>query len=138
MTETMSMERILLELLQDLEAIGEDHEELFDSEVRDRMGEAILAGFVRSIPNYVVSDDLGMFNDRANRRVKEALQSYIEAASPLATELGLVTFHQRLAAFQNPEVRTSGHGWNNFDEFFGTTKSDCYDADGNVVNPNAT
>ena len=105
--------------------------------MRERMGDAIFGGFVRPVPNYVVSDDLGMFNDGANRRVKNALQRYIDAASPLATELGLVTFHQRLAAFQNSEVRTSGQGWNDFDEFFGTTSPACYDVEGNVINPHA-
>jgi hypothetical protein len=40
------MDKLLLQLLERLEAIGEHHGELFDTEVRESMGIAIMQGFV--------------------------------------------------------------------------------------------
>jgi hypothetical protein len=129
------MERVLLDLLNALAAIGNEHEELFDSEVRERMGNAVFHGFVKPVSDFVVPEDLGMFSAEANARVKRALETYIAAARQEAESLGLVTFHQRLAAFQNPLVRTASTPWYDYDEFCGRTNPNCYDENGNVIDP---
>ena len=128
------MDVILLELLLRLEAIGNEHEELFDSEVRERMGKAIFHGFVKPMHDFQLADDFGMFSSDANAQVRFALGQYLEQANALAVNLHLNTFHQRLAAFQNDSVRTPGRVWNDSDEFFGTTNPDSYDHEGNVIN----
>src|SRR6185436_6034063 len=114
------MKGILLDLLLQLEAIGNDHEELFDSEVRERIGDAIMRGFVRPESGYLVPGNLGLSTESGNARVASALCKYIDAANRRSAQLGLGTFHQRLAAFQDKTVRTPTDRWNDFDEFFGT------------------
>ena len=127
------MDAILLELLLRLEAISNEHKELFDSEVRERMGLAVFHGFVKPMHDFQLADDFGMFSSNANAQVRSALAEYLEKGNALAANLRLSTFHQRLAAFQNDAVRTPGQVWNDFDEFFGTTDPDWYDHEGNVI-----
>jgi len=77
------MQALLLELLIGLERISDVHEELFDSEVRERIGVAIMEGFVRAVPKYVVRTDLGMFTPDADAAVRELIVTYIERANKL-------------------------------------------------------
>ena len=124
------MQALLLELLIDLERIGNDHEDLFDSEVRERIGEAVMQGFVRAIPDYSVRTDLGMFKPEADAAVRQLLIRYIAAANALAADKQIMRFHDRLAAFQDSDVRTPNG--NDYDEFFGHTPPEYYNDDGTV------
>jgi hypothetical protein len=123
------LEQILLELLTSLEAVGERDESLFDTVVRERMGDPIFYGFIKPEPGYVLPDDYGM-PEQENRHIKAALGAYIEAARSLAEKLGLGTFHERLAAFQNLAIRTEQK--NDYDDFFGWMNPESFDELGNV------
>ena len=124
------MEQILLELLIRLEAVGDRDESLFDSVVREKMGNAVFFGFIKPLPGFVLPDDYGM-PEEENRAIKAALGAYIEAARELAPAAGLDTFHKRLAAFQNSAVRTAEQK-NDFDDFFGWSNPELFDVAGNV------
>lgn len=128
----MTLDKLLLRLLENMELIGQHNEELFDSEVRERMGNAIMNGFVRAKAGYQVPQDLGMFSDEANYAVRSAIQSYVDEASSAAASLGIVKFHDRLAAFQNREVRTE-QTKSDYDEFFGHTPPEFYNEHGVVM-----
>jgi hypothetical protein len=123
------VDQILLELLMRLEAIGARDESLFDTVVREKMGDPIFYGFIKPEPGYVLPDDYGM-PDEANRLIKAALGAYIEGARPFATTLGIESFHERLAAFQNLDVRTEQK--NDYDDFFGWMNPDLFDQAGNL------
>lgn len=56
----------------------------------------------------------------------------IEAATDCARQKGLTTFQQRLAAFQNGNVRSNLEG-SFFDDFFGWWNPEAFDGEGNVV-----
>lgn len=66
------MDQILLELLMRLEAIGERDESLFDTVVREKIGDPIFYGFIKPEPGYALPDDYGM-PDEENRLIKAAL-----------------------------------------------------------------
>ena len=127
------MGQLLLRLLTELETVGRDHEELYDSEVREAMGEVIMQGFVRSIPGYEVPKNLGMYDDAANAVVSGALACYIASANQVALEIGLTSFHSRLAAIQNRAVRVNPQTAEDYEELFGHTPPEWYDVDGNVI-----
>ena len=123
------MEQLLLELLIRLEAVGEQDESLFDTVVREKMGDPVFYGFIKPEPGYVLPDDYAM-PDEKNRLIKAALLAYIEGARSLAPDLGLDSFHKRLAAFQNSAVRTEQK--NDYDDFFGWMNPHLFDEGGNV------
>jgi len=104
---------------------------IYDTVVRENMGNAIFFGFIKVEPGFVMPDDYGM-PDEANQAIKAALGTYIEGARALTTAAGLDTFHKRLAAFQNSAVRTAEQK-NDFDEFFGWSNPELFDETGNVT-----
>lgn len=127
------MQLLLLQLLNCLEAIGERDESLFDTYVRERMGMAVFLGFIKAEEGYVLPDHYGM-SDEDNQEIKAALAAYIEGARELAPKLGINTFHKRLAAFQNDEVRTQDRErWNDYEEFVGWADPKLFDQNGNVI-----
>ncbi len=126
------MEKLLRQLLNRLEEIGNIYEELYDTECREQMSDAIMNGFVRSMDAFVWPDEFGLHSAEANQAVREALQEYVDRASLKASELGLSQFHVRLAAFQNPNVVSDRDG-SYFDDFFGYASPDSFDASGKVV-----
>jgi hypothetical protein len=126
------MRHSLQTLLNALSEIGKDHPELYDSEVRERMGEVIMQAFVRAIPGYVVPDTFGLYSADANAKVRVAIDRYVSHANATAAQQTLTRFHDRLAAFQDTSVQTSIPG-HDYEEFFGHTPPEFYDEVGNVL-----
>lgn len=127
----MATKDILLRLLEELEAVSEHHEEIFDTEVRERLGHAVMDGFVRGRGPRVVPTNLGMATDEANSAVYSAIVQYVTDALSLAASVGLTAFFERLKAFQDRDVSTDGG--NDYEEFFGHTSPAFYDEKGNVI-----
>lgn len=126
------MDQVLLELLDQLEAVGTSHEELFDSDVRQKLGNAVMDGFVRARIDYQLPSEFGLKDRSANRSVREALQRFLDDAKREAIAAGLVTFHERLAAIQNRSVRSTRLR-RDYEEFFGHSRPEFFDSDGTVV-----
>jgi hypothetical protein len=126
------MEELLRRLLNRLERIGNDHEELYDTECREQMSDAIMNGFLRASGADDLRSDFGLFSAEANLAVREALLEYVERTCPKASEFGLSRFHNRLDAFQNRNVASHGEG-SFSDDFFGYAAPESFDAAGNVV-----
>jgi hypothetical protein len=98
------MKRALKELLDALDAVADVHEEIHDTDVRERMSEAIGLGFVDPASGSGWDRDLGMFSSEGNLAVAEALRRFISAASAKAESQGLGTPAERMAALQDHEV----------------------------------
>lgn len=125
------MQEELRRLLERLERIGEEYPDLFNSEVRQAMSNALVDGFARLVPEFALPSSFRMLSAEGNDEVHAALASFLDAARPLAEQQELRTFHQRLAAIQNSAVRTDEG--NDFDEFFGTSNPDFFDERGAVT-----
>ncbi len=121
----------LQRLLADFERIGDVHDELLDSEVREQVGEALMAAFVRQTSTYEIPETFGMLTDDANGMVRSAIIQFVERAKTICEAERITLFHERLTLLQDGNIRTE-HG-NDYDEFMGHTPPDWYDADGNVL-----
>ena len=126
------MEALLLELLLRLERLGENHGELYDSEAREQIGDIVMNGFVRRKPGFKMPERLGMLSETADNELRQALASSIGDASKLADEIGLSSFQARLAAFQNPAVRTNPAIAVDYEDLFGHTPPEYHDEACNV------
>lgn len=126
----MALEEQLRQMLVQLEVVAANNEEIFDTECREKMGLAVMDGFVRDRGPDVVPSDLGLATDDANRLVHIALVQFIVDAKAVA-DAEQLPFFDRLNELQNDEV-TTDEG-NDYEEFFGHTPAEFYDADGNVV-----
>lgn len=112
------MKDILLELLDTLEKIGSTHGEIYDTEVREQMFDAVYQGFIAPQPNYLLPERFGLYDAEANQLVRAALTKYIAGANEAAEAKGLVSPSARLAEFQKAGVYTTNEGQSG-DEFFG-------------------
>jgi hypothetical protein len=126
------MEQILAKLLSRLLVIGQPHEERCDTEVQDRLDEAIHSGFLIPTPNDELPDDFALYSEEGNRAVREALAEVLQAARDAAAAEGLSTFHQQLAAFQNLGVEV-GPQRACYNDFFGYANLEDYDAAGDSI-----
>jgi hypothetical protein len=111
------MEKLLRTLLEDLEAIEQEHGEVTDTEVRDAMRHPIHDGFINPQPGFVLGTDFGMLTPEGNEKVRAALNRFLKRAGEVAKAEGLNTPRARLDAFQNIEVASAGGCY--YDDFFG-------------------
>ena len=124
------MKRALKSLLRKLEAIEAEHDGLGDTNVRDHMSEHLLRAFLRPEPGFVPNGEYGL-DPEANRKVAAALTAFCKAAETEARRLGLTTFEQRVAAFQDPDVVTSSGA--DYNDYFGVIELDQGGAQGEEV-----
>ncbi len=122
------MEELLRELLADLAAIGERHEEINDAE--ELMTDCIFDGFLKPAPGFTLPVAFGMATADGDALVRAALARFIERGTPLAERLGL-NFHDRLAAFQGMGG-TYGPSDLCYNDFFRYTPPQQFDALGNT------
>ncbi|WP_147274353.1 hypothetical protein [Bremerella cremea] len=125
------MRDALKRLLNLLDEIGNEHEELFDSDVRQNIRNAIMEGFVRHRLKYEIPQDFGMFSEDGNTAVRNAISEYVATGNKKADELEIRTFHDRLNVMQDDSV-CSVNG-NDYEEFLGHSRGEFFDEVGNVI-----
>jgi len=117
------MDEALRQLLEALESVGEGHEEIFDTDVREQMYDAVISVLIDPKDGYGLPAEFRMFTPEGNAAVHQALAQFLPPLVEAARAAGLTTPRQRLLAFQNDEVETSGGG-NYYDDFFGYINPD--------------
>jgi hypothetical protein len=114
------VEQLLQALLQDLDAILEEHEEIGDTEVSLQMTKAVHDGFISPKPGFVLPKKFQMFTPTGDRKVRAALQRFLKKAAKAAQAEGLDTAEARLAAFQNRDVWSEdAEGGSCYNDYFG-------------------
>lgn len=97
-------------LLEDLEAIADEHEEIFDTDVRERMWAVVDTVLIKQTSEADVPDDIGMFTAEANDKLKAALVANLPRLRDAFAVFGLDTERKRLQSFCNPSLHTErGH-----------------------------
>jgi len=109
------LEGPLSQLLNRLEDIGGEYQELYDTHVREQLAEAVYRTFVLEKDD-TLPERFGLFEDEANEAVREALKAYVDAALPIARELGLDQ-KAREAAIWNYDISSEEGRYP--DDFFG-------------------
>ena len=127
------MDTLLKNLLNALSAIGITHKEIFDTECRNRMGDAILDGFIRRLPAFVLDNDFGLFSTDSNEAVREALLTFINDANNHTQINNIYNVKQGLNLFQNEDINSDNNDY--YDAFFGYIKPKEFDDSDMVVYP---
>lgn len=118
----------LQRLLSALDQVAAESEEIFDSDCRQEMGEAVMEAFVRANGVEVIPKKFGILNDDACVVVHEAIACFAMESLKL---LGSQSFKDRLESLQDTSVQSDDG--NDYEEYFGRTPSEFYDEDGNVL-----
>jgi hypothetical protein len=111
------MEQLLRLLLEDLEVVEAEHPEVGDTDVRELMRDAIHDGFISPKAGFTLGEQFAMFTLEGNKKVRDALQRFLDRAATIAAQEGLDTPTARLEAFQNSELQSSGGNY--YDDYFG-------------------
>ncbi len=108
----------LKRLLDALDAIAEKDDDISDTDVRERMYEAVYRGFILQTPGYTPPTYYSLYKvDECNEMVCQALTEFISAAC----KSGSATPEQRFAEFQDDTVFSDdGHDYN---WYFGSADS---------------
>ena len=115
------MKKALKQLLDALDKLAEGgHDEVTDTDVRERMHDAVFKTLVDPQPDYLLPDEFGMFSPEGNREVKVILSKFI-AHPEFAEAKKLPSPKERLDVFQDVDVESAGG--NTYDEYFGYNDS---------------
>jgi len=106
----------LVRLLDAMESIGTSHEEIYDTDVRERVADAIERHLVTPSRSLAVPEDLGMFSDEGNELLRSAVERYLGEAMPIADALDLDEATRRSAIWDAEATSSSGL---TVDEFLG-------------------
>lgn len=112
------MQIALKELLNNLDKIEVEHDEIFDTAVREEMYTAIEDNFV--MPESVSSNVgtyFAMFSDEGNAKVAKVLTQFLNHPDVIATGAKLSSPQARLDAFQDETIE-SDEG-NMVEDYFG-------------------
>jgi hypothetical protein len=110
------MREPLVRFLDALEAIGAEHEEVYDTDVRERLAAVIEQRLITKSNQVNVPDQLGMFSAAGNQLVRGALVSYLAEASTRADALNLDESARRAAVWDGEASSSNGTP---VDEFLG-------------------
>jgi len=104
-------------LLEDLEKIGDEHPEIYDTDVRERMWTVVERVLIKGETGFVIPADLGMFSDEANQRLRAVLDENLRRLETTFRTFELDTEAKRLNSFCNPRLKTERG--QHVDAFFG-------------------
>lgn len=104
-------------LLDELDDVADQHDELFDTDVRERLWAVVDDVLICRRSPLRVPEELGMFTDEGNRKLRSVLEQHLPQLRDAFETLGVDTPERRLKSFHNPALR-SGRG-RRVDEFFG-------------------
>jgi len=105
-------------LLEDLEKLGNEHQELYDTDVRESLWSVIEEGLIQQTNDFKVPQDLGMFSPEANTALAKIMMENIKRLREVFAIFDLHTEEKRRASFFNPELHTeSGRS---VEDFFGS------------------
>lgn len=115
--EVNPIENELSQLLNSLDRIGESNGEIGDTDVREKMSEAVHRTFIEPVDSYELPNEFGMYSDEANASVKSALESFINGVIPKIGSTGLASRNERLGAFQDDDIESNEGTY--YDDYFG-------------------
>lgn len=118
----------VLGLFDRLEAIGEEHEELYDSVVREELADLICRFCVRPLGREAVTVE-GMFTPAANSALAEVMSRFFEDVEQALDERfdGVVSPRRLLDLLQQEERCSASSQY--FDDFFGYITPDAFSSE---------
>ena len=105
--KTRIIKKALKQFLTSLDKVFSKHEEVGDSHVRDQMYAAIYHGFIQPQRGHSLPAQFGMFSDKGNELVHNALQKFLTHPEVIAASRALRRPEDRFAAFQDCDVETT-------------------------------
>ena len=84
----------LAALLEDLETIGHQHEEIFDTDVRERLWTFLEARFIQHNKKASIPTEFGMFTPEGNELIRDAFACNTEHLDTIIDVFSLDTYEK--------------------------------------------
>jgi hypothetical protein len=107
----------LAALLEDLEKISKEHEEVFDTDVREQMWTFLEGRFIQQNEETTLPTEFGMFSAEGNEKIREAFARNTKDLDTIIEIFSLDTYEKRMTTFTNPKIATPDGS--RLDDFFG-------------------
>ena len=104
-------------LLEDLEAVAKEHEEIFDTDVREQLWSFLEIRFIQLKKETPIPAKFGMFSPEGNARIAEVFTRNSGNLDTIIDVFSLDTYEKRLQSFTNPRLTSSAGS--HLDDFFG-------------------
>ena len=104
-------------LFDRLETIGDVHEELYDTDVREQLAEILYFAFVWAHQLPVAPLSYGMFSEEGDKMVADAVVEFLSESLPAAAAEGVDVGQPRHAAIQDASILTKRQ--QHYDNFIG-------------------
>lgn len=112
---------LVVRLYQKLDKIGKEHEELFDTDVRECMHLSLNHYFVWGNDTSIMPINYAMFSAEGDNLVASAIKEFCTKASKLADESGIPKGQLREDIIQDPNLEIEGGI--SYDDFIGHADS---------------
>jgi hypothetical protein len=107
----------LAALLEDLEEIAKEHEEIFDTVVREQMWTFLEARYIQLNRDTTLPTEFGMSSAEGNEKIREAFTRNTENLDTIIEIFSLDSYKKRKTTFTNPKLATPDGS--RLDDFFG-------------------
>ncbi|MDR1141258.1 MAG: immunity 26/phosphotriesterase HocA family protein [Planctomycetaceae bacterium] len=115
---TNPIKKPLQRILNRLDTIAQSHGEVTDTDVRDVLHSVVWEGFIDMKKNYSLPDNFAMFSKSGNKKVRTAIEKFLESVRTLSSEIpALKDKESRFEAFQDIEIQSKEGS--TYDEYFG-------------------
>ena len=103
--------------LGDLEAIGDEHEEIYDTEVRENLWSYLEARFIKYDKEAPLPSSFGMFTEDANEKIRQVFAHNASRLDTIIEVFELDTVEKRKTSFTNSKLTTERGS--KLEDFFG-------------------
>lgn len=93
-------------LLDDLDDIAAEHEELFDTDVRERLWAVVEEALIKGRSQTPVPQRFGMLTEEGDQRVRRAMEQHVARLRDVFETFGLDTPERRRKSFHNAALRS--------------------------------
>jgi hypothetical protein len=91
-------------LLDDLDDVAREHQEIFDTDVRERMWSYLHSRFILHDQNADLPEEFGMFSSEGNSKIKRAFDRNTKNLDAIIKVFDLNTMEKRSTTFTNPKL----------------------------------
>jgi hypothetical protein len=116
--DTNPIKKPLQKILNRLDTIAQCHGEVTDTDVRDVLHSVVWDGFIDMKKNYSLPDNFAMFSKSGNKKVRTAIEKFLESVRILTSEIpAFKSKKSRFEAFQDIEIQSKEGS--TYDDYFG-------------------
>jgi len=104
--------------LTELESIGDEHDEIYDTEVKENLWSYLESRFIKYERDTPLPSSFGMFSPEGDEKIRQVFLNNTERLETIISVFELDTVEKRKVSFTNTKLRTERGS--KLEDFFGS------------------